>query len=55
MTTRRTFIQQTLFAGAALFASAMNGFAAIQDKSYSKKDISSFVKRLKPLGRILEL
>ena len=55
MTTRRTFIQQTLLAGGALFASGIAGFAAAPEKSYSKKDISSFAKRLKPLGRILEL
>lgn len=52
---RRTFIRQTLLAGGALFASGLTGFVAIQDKSYSRKDISRFAKCLKPLGRILEL
>lgn len=55
MTTRRNFIQQTLLAGGALLASGMNCFAAISEKRYSKNDISFFAKRLKPLGRILEL
>jgi hypothetical protein len=55
MTTRRTFIQQTLLASGTFFASGMVGFAAAPEKVYSKKDISSFAKRLKPLGRILEL
>ena len=52
---RRKFIRQTLIAGGALFASGLTSFAAAPDKKYSKKDISRFAKRLKPLGRILEL
>lgn len=54
MTTRRKFIKQSLFTGAALLASGIRGFAAIQDKPYTKKNISMFSNRLKPLGRILE-
>jgi len=52
---RRTFIQQTLLLGGTLMFSGLTCFAEIQGKSYSKHDISAFAKRLKPLGRILEL
>ena len=55
MTSRRKFIQNSLFAGGVFLASGMTSFAAAPEKGYSKKDISSFAKRLKPLGRILEL
>ena len=55
MLTRRTFLQQTMLTGTALIASGMTGFAGIQKKEYDEKDISDFAKRLKPLGRILEL
>jgi len=55
MTTRRTFIQQSILAGSALFASGLKDFAANQDRKYDEKDISGFARRLKPLGRILEL
>ncbi|MCX6238027.1 MAG: glycoside hydrolase family protein [Bacteroidia bacterium] len=55
MTTRRTFIQQSILAGSALFASGLKGFATNQDQKYDEKDISEFAKRLKPLSRILEL
>ncbi len=53
MTTRREFIQNSLLAGSAIFASGISCFAS--EPKYSQKDISAFAKRLKPLGRILEL
>jgi hypothetical protein len=56
MVTRRLFIQKTLLVGGAL---VYPGFPAFSESSeegkYSKNDISSFSRRLKPLGRILEL
>lgn len=55
MTTRRTFIQQSILAGSALFTPGLSGFAAFKDEKYSKKNLSQFSKRLKPIGRILEL
>ena len=55
MTTRRKFIQQAILVSGTLLASGMTGFAAAPEKANSKKDISSFAKRLKPLCRILEL
>jgi beta-xylosidase len=55
MHTRRKFIQQTLLASGAVMASHMNGWASHEEKKYDEKDISGFAKRLKPLGRILEL
>ncbi|MFA5328273.1 MAG: glycoside hydrolase family protein [Prolixibacteraceae bacterium] len=55
MTTRRKFIQNSLLAGSALFGSGISGFASAQEQKYYRKDISGFAKRLKPLGRILEL
>ncbi|WP_082326388.1 glycoside hydrolase family protein [Sunxiuqinia dokdonensis] len=56
MQTRRHFIQQSLLAGGALLVSGGPGLAAsIRDKNYREQDISAFSKRLKPMGRILEL
>jgi len=55
MTTRRTFIQQSILTGGALLATGLTGFASVQDQKYDEKDISDFAKRLRPLGRILEL
>ena len=36
-------------------SSALTSRIFARDKGYAKKDISKFAKRLKPLGRILEL
>ena len=55
MTTRRKFIQQSLLTGGAILASGISNWSFADDKKYSKHDISAFAKRLKPLGRILEL
>ena len=55
MKTRRQFLQQSLLAGSALMVSGMTGWAAVQEKKYDPKYISDFARRLKPLGRILEL
>ncbi|MFY9151674.1 MAG: glycoside hydrolase family protein [Prolixibacteraceae bacterium] len=52
MTTRREFIQQSILAGSLIFAT---GFKSFQEEKYKSGDISGFAKRLKPLGRILEL
>ena len=52
---RRTFIQNSLTIGSSLFLSGKSLFAAFQEDQYDEKDISDFSKRLKPLGRILEL
>jgi hypothetical protein len=49
MPTRRTFIQQTILAGCALFASGMAGFVSVQGEKYAAKDISDFAKRLNPI------
>ena len=54
MSTRRQFIQQSISAGSLLLLPEVALWA--QDgKSYQQEDISEFSKRLKPLGRILEL
>jgi hypothetical protein len=55
MESRREFIGKSLFAGGAILASGFSNWSFAEDKTYSKQDISSFSKRLKPLGRILEL
>ena len=55
MITRRTFIQQSILTSSALLSSGLTGFVSVQEQKYDKKDISDFSKRLKPLGRILEL
>lgn len=52
MKTRRQFIQHSILAGSAILAS---GFKTVQDYKYNAEDISDFARRLKPLGRILEL
>lgn len=54
MITRRTFIKRTILTGSVLMASGLSGFAG-SPTAYRKKDISAFSRRLKPLGRILEL
>jgi len=54
MSTRRQFIQQSLVAGSLLMLPGVN-LLAQDGKSYTEKDISDFSKRLRPLGRILEL
>lgn len=54
MQSRRNFIQQVLLAGSTLIIAGITGFTDVRNK-YKKKDISDFAKRLKPLGRILEL
>ncbi len=53
MSTRRKFIQQSLVAGSLLFCSS--SLWAQDSKGFKSSDISDFAKRLKPLGRILEL
>jgi hypothetical protein len=55
MVSRRKFLQQISVASAALYASQMPLFAEDDKNLYKKKDISAFSKRLKPIGRILEL
>ena len=55
MVARRTFIQQSILTGGAVLASGLTGWAALQEDKYDVKDISDFARRLKPLGRILEL
>ncbi len=52
---RRKFIQQGLLTVGALLASGFSNGSFAADKPYLKHDISRFAKRLKPLGRILEL
>jgi len=55
MSTRRTFIKQSILTGGILISSRLIGLAAGQHEKYDLKDISNFAKRLKPVGRILEL
>lgn len=52
---RRKFIQHSLFTGSAILLSGKSVMAACQENQYDEKDISVFSKRLKPMGRILEL
>ena len=54
MTTRRNFIQQTLVMGVGAMFPGMS-LAVAKENRYVEKYISEFSKRLKPLGRILEL
>ena len=42
-------------AGTAMLSSGMTQLAASMYEPYDEKDISGFAKRLKPLGRILEM
>jgi len=55
MSTRRTFIKQSILTGGILISSRLIGLAAGQHEKYDLKDISNFAKRLKPVGRILKL
>lgn len=55
MESRREFIGKSLFAGGALLASGFSNWSFAEVIKYSKHDISSFAKRLEPLGRILQL
>jgi len=55
MSTRRTFIRQSILTGGILISSRLIGLAAARQDNYDAKDISNFARRLKPLGRILEL
>ncbi len=55
MKTRRGFIQQSFFCGATLLLSGMKGIAPFERKVYEEEYVSNFSKRLRPLGRILEL
>ncbi|WP_346858507.1 glycoside hydrolase family protein [uncultured Draconibacterium sp.] len=52
---RRNFIQKSTIAGGALLISGWKSWASFQNEKYTVNDISDFSKRLKPLGRILEL
>jgi len=55
MISRRIFVRNVLLSGGALQVPGMFISSFAQDRSYTKKDISNFAKRLKPLHRILEL
>lgn len=55
MLSRRKFLHQISIASVALYASQIPLFAEVVNSQYRKKDISAFSKRLKPIGRILEL
>ena len=55
MLERRHFIQQSTLMATGLLLPGMKGFAISTKEDYDKKNISDFSKRLKPLGRILEL
>jgi hypothetical protein len=55
MVSRKEFIKQSVWTGSALLLSGLNLFAASADEKYNPGDISDFCRRLKPLGRILEL
>ncbi len=54
MICRRNFIRQSALTGTVLWLSPF-GIASGQERKYAEKDISDFARRLKPLGRILEL
>lgn len=53
MISRRNFIRKTMLTGSLLWAAGMTGLA--KDRKYASGDISPFARRLKLLGRILEL
>ncbi len=53
MTSRRDFIRQSAMAGSILLAPGMGALAG--HPKYARRDISPFARRLRPLGRILEL
>ena len=55
MQTRRNFIHQCLITGSMMAFPGINSMVALQEAKYDQKYISGFSKRLKPLGRILEL
>jgi len=56
MTTRRGFLKETFLGGSMMIISGITGCAsAVRLKTPAESDSSSFSKRLKPLGRILEL
>lgn len=55
MQSRRHFLKKSILTAGALVFSGATGWTALSQKQYSEKDISDFVKRLKPLDRILEL
>ncbi len=55
MATRRTFLHQTFLTGGALLTSGLTGYSSAPEGKYDSRDISGFAKRLKPIGRILEL
>ncbi|MGE4586294.1 MAG: glycoside hydrolase family protein [Mangrovibacterium sp.] len=55
MLNRRHFIRQSFLTGGLLYGAGLAGWASLQEKQYADRDISSFSKRLRPLGRILEL
>ncbi len=55
MIDRRKFIQQSMLTGAVLSVASLSAWADFEGAQYDEKYISDFSKRLKPLGRILEL
>ena len=55
MRKQRKLIKRSLFLGGVLLALGLISSTPKEDKSYSKRDMSRFSKRLKPLGRVLEL